>query len=435
MVLSSINTGFAVGEDGYGSNNMTYEELVKIIQKHLLLADTGIIRFLAAVVLANRMGALDPTWVFLVTSSSGGKSSLLEALNKVKNTIYLDDLTGNTLISGAKRSGKETSFIYSIPKYGMLVMTDFTLLLDKDEETNKKIMSQFRLVYDGKIRKAYGTGESIPWKSQFGLVAGTTTAIYEKQQNFAALGERMVYYYLDQPDRLAMTEMALDNIKTKKAGREEMADAFAAYIDGISLAEDLPELPKELKSYLIQLSEMATRARSAIARKRYHRDNPIIMAHALEMPTRMALQLLNVGYGMAVQRPDQKLQAEDFNILYKTAIDSIPIERKKLMEVMTGYMSTDISGAAAQLGLPYDTVKTTMEDLSALGVVTQHKSQAQGRFYFELKTEYRELISKFRHIEMTDKILEKKDDQTDSGGAPLPEEPPVISSEEAGLGF
>lgn len=389
---------------------MTYPELIQIIKKHLLLADTGIVKFLCGIVIANRIQDLDPTWVFLVTGSSGGKSSLLEAFNMIDGNIYIDDMTGNTLLSGAKKAGKETSFIYKIPKYGMLLMTDFTLLLDKDEETNKKIMSQLRLIYDGKIRKAYGTGEEIPWNGQFGVIAGTTTSIYEKQQAFQALGERMIYYYMDQPDREKATEMALDNISTKKAGRIEMAEAMKAYIDSIPVPTTLAVIPKDQQQYLIRLSEMATRARSAVARKKYHRDNPITMTHALEMPMRMALQLLNLGYGMAALNPNNVLLPEDYTIIYKAALDSIPIERKKLMETMTGYMSTDISGAAATLGLPYDTVKIHMEDLSALGVVSQHKSQAQGRFYYELKPEYRELISQFRGIQMTSDTLEDPND-------------------------
>lgn len=391
---------------------MKYEELVEIIKRHLLIKDTGIIKFLCGVVVANRMEELDPTWLFLVSGSSGGKSSLLEALQEVKDTVYLDDMTGNTLISGAKKGGgQEASFIYTIPPYGMLVMTDFTLLLDKDEETNKKIMSQLRLIYDGKFRKAYGTGDTVPWRNQFGLIAGTTTAIYEKQQSFAALGERMVYYHMEQPDREKATEMALDNIKEKKLGRKEMVAAFAAYLKQFEKPKLPHQIPNEVKNYLIKLSEMSTRARSAVARKKYHRDNPITQTHDLEMPMRMALQLLNVGYGLAALNENKELAPEDYNLLYKAAIDSIPSERKKLMEVMTGFMSTDISGAAARLGLPYDTVKHTMEDLSALGLVTQYKSAAQGRFFYELDLKYRELISQFRNIEITNKVLEKPSDE------------------------
>lgn len=198
-----------------------------------------------------------------------------------------------------------------------------------------------------------------------------------------------------------------------------MAEAIKAYVDSIKVPTELTVIPKEQQQYLIKLSEMATRARSAVARKKYHRDNPITMTHALEMPMRMALQLLNLGYGMAALNPNNVLLPEDYTIIYKAALDSIPIERKKLMETMTGYMSTDISGAAATLGLPYDTVKLHMEDLAALGVVTQNRSQAQGRFYYALKEEYRQLISEFRHIKMTSDVLEAPEGDAGLSGGEL----------------
>jgi len=216
---------------------------------------------------------------------------------------------------------------------------------------------------------------------------------------------------MEQPDRQKATKMALNKVKDKKAGRKEMALAFAQYLSNFNEPSLPEEIPQDVQDYLIQLSEMSTRARSAVARKKYHRDNPITMAHDLEMPMRMALQLLNVGYGLAALNAEKKLLPEDYQLLYKAALDSIPSERKKLMEIMTGFLSTDISGAAAKLGMPFDTVKHSMEDLAALGVVTQYKSKSQGRFFYELLPEYRQLISKFRNIAMTDKILEKPSEE------------------------
>lgn len=395
-------------------NSVTLPELQSVVEKYLLLADKNIIKFLTSVYVANKMTSLTPTWVFLVGASSGGKSTLLEPFSYIESSFFIDDLSGKTLFSGMRSThGQENSLIYKIPPNGMVFITDFTLMLDKEETTAKEIMSQLRLIYDGKFKSFKGNSENQDWQGRFGLVAGVTTAVYEKQQQYAALGERMVYYFFDQPSRSEATERALNNIDKTQAIKEEIGKAFSEYMIQY-LHPSLYEVSMEVKKNLISLSDLATRARSSVSRKRYSRDNPITHINALEMPMRMAKQLLNVGQGLMNLNDDHKLNEADGKILYKIALDSIPMERRRVMEKLTLFMQSDVSGIAAALGLPYDTVKLHLEDLSALGVLIQHKQATAGRFYYELKPEFRDLISNFGNIGMTNKVLEEE--------VPLPEE-------------
>ena len=88
-----------------------FVELQDEFNKMLLLADDGVLKLLIATVVANQMDG-DPVWMFLVASSSGGKSELITTLNTIQigehNLIFpISDLTTNTFASGQKKTGKE----------------------------------------------------------------------------------------------------------------------------------------------------------------------------------------------------------------------------------------------------------------------------------------------------------------------------------------
>lgn len=404
---------------------MTIEELKSKVCEYMLLADPSIIKFLAAVCMANRIDCLTPTWVFLVGASSGGKSTLLEPFSSLPNSTFLDNLTGKTLFSGMKSHEVETSLVNSITRNSMVLITDFTLMLDKDEKEVQQIMSQFRLIYDGKFNNYSGNGKKEHWTGRFGIIAGVTTAVYEKQQQYAALGERMVYYYFEQPDRKLATRMALKNINKTEQIKKEIGLAFKEYIEQTPIPTSTFPIDEQITNDLIDLSEMSTSARSSVSRKKFHRDNPITQINSLEMPMRMAKQLLNIAQGLMALNPDHTLNDEDKKILFKTAIDSIPKTRKDVMVKLTLFHRADVAGVAAELGLPYDTTKVHLEDLSALGVVSQHKA-GNTKFQYELKPEYRSLIAKFTNIEMSDNVLEVKAD------IPLPE-PPLTDIEQQAI--
>lgn len=399
---------------------MTLEELTKIVDKYLLLADKNIIKFLCAVAVANKIQALTPTWVFLVGASSGGKSTLLEPFRGLESK-FISDLSAKTLFSSMKSTQQDAAAITRFPQDGGLVIfTDFTLILEKDELVAKEIMSQFRLIFDGGFEKLSGNNSDKSWSGRFGLILGVTTAVYEKQQQYAAVGERMIYYNFDQPDRINATIMALENLDKTDVMKAEIANAYAEYINGTPIPDKIAPIDKEFTRHIIRLSEMATRARSSVSRNKFKRDNPITQINALEMPMRFAKQILNVAQGLIALNQDGQLHEEDKIILYKAAIDSIPKSRKEVMETLTEFHQADIPGVATKMGLPYETVKMVLEDLAALGVVTQHRSMTRGVFHYQLQHTYRELISSFLNIEMTDKTLEKQEET-----APLPEDVPL----------
>ena len=149
-----------------------FSDLQKEFEKTFLFKDTGVLRLMCATVIANQMD-LDPVWLFLVASSSGGKSELISSLNDIEveghNLIFpISDLTSNTFASGQKRTGKETSLLFKMPSGSIMTFKDFTSILSKNREARAEIVGQLREIYDKEYTKRTGTGDDIVWRGKLG---------------------------------------------------------------------------------------------------------------------------------------------------------------------------------------------------------------------------------------------------------------------------
>lgn len=394
---------------------MTLNQLEETVHKYLMIADPGIIKLICAVVVANRL-PIPSVWCFIVSNSSGGKSALLNSLQEVDGIYPMDDLTPQTFISGAKaKGGKETSLLFRLPDKPIIVFKDFTVLLDKDDTSRKAIISQLRKIYDGDINKSFGTGEDIRVEIKVGMLAGTTTAIHSLTAKFAAMGERFLMYNMEQPDRVEVTLRAIRNINDFEANKM-MRIAFKEYIDGLVIPEEMPKLPEDVFQELTHLSDFATKARSAVEREEYSREKNIKMIHAPEMPMRFAKQLVSIGMSLSIMNsqnggsPD--LTPMDNKILYKMALDSIPQQRKVILQQLTYVHQTTVAALSVAVALPTTSLQGVLDELVGLKVVT--KSLGMGnKVLYELKPGYRALMSRFENIEMTDTVSTEGEEDTE----------------------
>lgn len=418
---------------------MEFEELEDNIKKYLLLADRGIIKLLCACVIANRMVKLDPTWLFIVSSSSGGKSELLLALSYAGGTMPKDDLTTKTFISGAKNGGKETSLLFRMPDHAILVIKDLTVLLSKFSKDSAEIFSQLRMIYDGTFSKSFGTGEDIDAKPRMGLIAGTTPVIEDFQADDAAVGQRAIKYYMKQPPDKEIDDVTEEVLAGKQdhTMREMMGASFSSFLDKPEWIQkegiiDVPDLPKDVIQDLAALSGMATLARSSVKRRQYDREQRIERVNMREMPFRFAKQLSNLAKAMMVINKGS-LTGLDKSIIYQVALDSIPSERKRIMMVATRFGTVALDGLSGNLSLPEESVKIHLDDLVALGVMVKKYSGGATKNLYTLRDNYRELMSRFEHIEMTDEILE--DDQEELKQPQMPKITLPTAEEQALIGF
>ncbi len=382
---------------------MIYQQLENGIRKYMLLADTGLVKLIVSIWAANQMPIIPP-WIMLVGGSAGGKSMILNGIKDAPGLLKIDDLTSNTFLSGQKSFEKSSSLLDNLPQNPILCFSDFSTMITKNPETRAEIFSQMRRLWDGDMHKKTGNGVNKSWEGQKvpGVIGACTTTIYEVLPEMGDMGERLVLYHIKMPPRKEVAKFSIRRLNDRSQ-EADMKLLFNKFMAELVIPTEIPTFSDEIEDELIDLADLATRARSSIKRDQYDRGKAQLFVHDLEGPTRLLKTIMGVATGMAVVNGSAELPAEDKHTLYRLALDSIPMNRKKLLNYLTqhdGRKSVDI-----QIGLNMDqgVIDRTLQDLNSLEVVTKYKGTGGG-WVWSLKMEYRMLLSKFEGI-----VLEAKD--------------------------
>ena len=352
-----------------------FATLEQIVKKWLLLKDIGIIKVLVATVIANKLPG-DPVWLFLVTASGGAKTELIRGLNKIEKVYPISDLTPQTFLSGEK-SNKNASLLLRLPKEVILTYKDFTSVLTMHRDKSHAILSQLREIYDGYYRKDFGTGETKSWNGKIGFIAGVTPIIDTHYSIYQVLGERFIQYRPIQAGSVALAKRAIADRGKENQMREEIQDAFNGFISGVRIPHEETPIPKELENKIAYLSSFCAKARSGIVRESYF-SREIELISESELPTRLAKQLVTLAFAFSLIS-DGKFREEDYRLIYKIGMDSLPQKRRLVIETLIEANDySEIANIAKKIGYPDNTTRRTFEDLHALRLLDR-ENPGQGK--------------------------------------------------------
>jgi hypothetical protein len=367
---------------------ISFQGLEDVIHKWLLMADVGLIRIVAATVIANKLRA-DPVWVFIVAAPGGTKTELIRALGKVPGIYPISDLTPQTFLSGQK--GTKGSLLHRLDPETILTYKDFTTVLTMHRDKRHAILSQLREIYDGSFSKEFGTGETKNWEGKMGFIAGVTSIIDNHQSVFQVLGERFIQYRPKQPDPILLARKAISNNNSGKEMREEIQQAFADFISSIKIPETLPEMSEDMQDRIAHLAAFCVRGRSGVVREGYSREIDLIPDS--ELPTRLAKQFITLV--AALDLIDNTDQERNYNLIYKIGMDSLPQKRRKILTILgftEGLLET--AEVATTIGYPTNTTRKILEDLHGLGLIDRDH---QGQGYsdrWSINTETKRLMAR-----------------------------------------
>lgn len=355
---------------------ITFAALETTINKWLLIKDTGLVKIIAATIIANRVSA-DPVWLFIVTASGGTKTEILRGLNKIKEVYPVSDLTPQTFLSGER--GQNSSLLLRLPQYVILSMKDFTTVLTMHFDKRHAILSQLREIYDGQFKKEFGTGESKEWIGKMGFIAGVTSVIDKHIAVYQTLGERFIQYRPTQPDPIKMSMRAINNSGNEDLMREEIQDAFAAFIEGVDVPEGPIAIPEDMKNRIAHLAAFCVRARSGVIREGYS-SREIELIPEVEMPTRLSKQLITLMNALALV--DGGYSEENYRLLYKVGMDTIPLMRKQAIMCLLRHGDIMLTEKVAiKLHYPTNTIRRVLEDMAGLKLIKRyrkHEGNADG---------------------------------------------------------
>ncbi|MEE9541063.1 MAG: hypothetical protein V3V85_06175, partial [Candidatus Thorarchaeota archaeon] len=355
----------------------TREALGKCIEtvgKWLLLPNDSVIRYLMALVIANRLPG-DPVWGFVIAPSGGAKTELLNALSDIPEIYPISDLTPQTFISGLMKN-KKASLLLRLKRGDILTLKDFTTVLQLPRDSRQQILSQLREIADGSYVKEFGTGERISWDGKLGFIAGVTPIIEQHRNVYAVLGERFLQLRTVLPPRKDLAKAAREGSGKEEEMRRELRKAMADCIASVDL-DTIPEWSEDLGSALDSLVTLCAIARSGVVRSGgYSKELQVIPEP--EVPTRLIKQLVKLGQASAMLRGADKVETEDYELIKKVAIDTMPATRWKILQALPAEPDlVTTSTVATAVGLPPSTTKRHLQDLQGLKLVVGGKPSGE----------------------------------------------------------
>lgn len=370
---------------------MTINELHTELKKLMYIEDLNLIDVVLASIVANSRQIGDPVWLTIIGPSSGGKSQLIRPFGMAHSGYIhrVDDLTANTLISGSL--GVDNSLLGKIGAAGVLSMDDLTVLFSKNPEQRGEILSQFRMLYDGRFAKSSGNRkEEMVWEGYLGLISGSTPAIYRYFGEVADMGERFISYRMKPIDVHKAVEFVSANPKTSKELNNDISTVLSEFLPPLLTNEDttLPDLHEDTLLAIQEASEHFTLLRTPI-----HLDERSGLVDEFpepEMPFRVMKQLtcLAKGFQLLQDDPSKPLSPNYVTALEWTAYSLANDKRRAYIKAVAAldYQGMKIStrNLSALTGLHNEVVTRGLSQLQALNIISLASEEDTNRREFTI---------------------------------------------------
>lgn len=379
---------------------MNKQELKAELSKYQYFENTDVIDVALANIISTRLKLGKPVWLVIIGASSGGKSQIIDPISMTgqggkKDYIHrVDDLTENTFLSGM---GEEFSLLPKIGKRGIISMSDLTVLFSRNAESRNAILSQFRRVYDGEMNKVSGKSkDSLQWKGNLGVIAGSTPSIYGHFEQVSDMGERFIYYRMKDYSPEKAVEIALNRDLFGKDLDKELCGLYDKYIKSVvknAAGADF-ELCDATKKRIGSVSMLAEklRATSEMDWKEEHMKRLPSVAY----PSRVAIQLSVLAKGLAAMKHYEeghtKLGEEELRIIDWCAYSLANEEKRAVLDVLVKQdydHKLNTSDIAAVVGLGNSPVKNILQNLASAGVLERSNTSVSGSlsesYYWKIK--------------------------------------------------
>jgi hypothetical protein len=423
----------------------TLGRLKQQFKRHFYFSDDVVIDVVLGLIAGNAFDN-DPLWLYLIGPPSVGKTELLLSVQGRPETYFVSQFTAHSLISGYKepqpasgsgtkkrRKGKKANSASSgsseqgnavegnqeaigededkhqstrapcSEDYSLLpllngktlIIKDFTVIHQLPGDIRLQILSQLRDAYDGFSSRKVGNDHIKSYHSKFNLMAGMTPVI-EKDWSLNTLGERFLMLRITVEDRKAHARKALDAVldgvtRTNQATGEStdvrkiLQSAVNDFLDNREWF--VPTVETEMRERILDLAEILAVGRTHVYRDKD--DNMPCLPQA-EIASRVAKQLVRVGMGVALVRGRRKVTEDEFAVMKRVALDSLPSNRLMLLRAMwedkdkVGRMLEHFTAKIS--GLSKSAVRRELENLCELGVAT--RSSVGAIVFYRLSKEF-----------------------------------------------
>lgn len=381
---------------------MKLKDIENEFDKYIARKDPWVLSLIMATLVGNALINRDPIWSMIVAPSSGGKTTFIAPATGVSYVYFIDDMTEKTLLSGYKVKGKEVSLLTTIGS-GIMAFSDFTSILSKNPNSRGEILTQLKLVYDQKVTKYTGTGSS-KWEGKIGFLGAATPDIYYHLESGRSMGERFLYYWLEQPTD---EEIAAKQQGVKISANEItklMAPMYGEYCQSVRewIGEHgLPDLSitKEQRERIWRAAIFCVNGKATVhTNYKTGKVDQIPNKAGVGRDSKMfdaLLHALQIMDAMEAGDPKKPVSDERIEMIEKCAYSSINRERRKILEIL-GESATPMSGsqigASKGLGLEKESVEIYLAPLHAVGLISKKAGNPHTWFIEDAKI--REFVRK-----------------------------------------
>jgi len=203
---------------------VTFDELVAVFRRWLLMPDDSLLRLVAACCVAHHLAG-DPTWLLILGPSGSGKTEVLRSFSGLDFCRDVSKLTPRTLLSGHR---EVTPLIRQLTDK-VIIIKEMGTLLSLNRGAMGEVLGQLREVYDGYLTADYGNGQSVVWNGRVGLVAAGVPVIERSLGLDSQLGERFLYFRPPEVERLETARRSLGHAGREEDMRRELMEAVTIW--------------------------------------------------------------------------------------------------------------------------------------------------------------------------------------------------------------
>lgn len=324
-------------------------------------------RAVLAAYIANRKLDGDPVWLMLVGGSGVGKTERLIPLAVMPDVVLESSITGPAALlsgTGKKERAKDATggLLRKLPEGGgVLLLKDFTSIIDMHRDSRAEVLAALREVYDGRWDRSVGAegGRTLTWTGHLGLLAGCTTAIDSAHSVMSVMGTRFLLVRL-QGDR-DIAGSAFDHVGRERLMRDELRAAVRGLLDHLPGAA---YEKTEIRGEVIALASFVALARSPVDRDS---QSEIRLVLDPEAPTRIVKMLTQLWRACGLLG---LAKADAWKMVRRVGLDSIPKLRRAILDYLATCITAPTTTAVAEaVDHPGSTTRRGLEDLTAHRVV------------------------------------------------------------------
>lgn len=382
-----------VAQDPREGEYVPFSEIEEAYRKWLYLPDTEVLSVMFGTIIANYLEG-DPLWTFLVAPPGGTKTELLNTISQAPNVITTSSMTARALVSGSQTAGGADPSLIPRLNGKVLVVKDFTTILNMPQMARDEIFGILRDAYDGKTERDFGNGIHRCYYSRFGFISGVTPAHEQYTEGNSSLGERFLYFNVPIPsDARGREEYMLQ--AQKNSGREVLMREELSTMGSKVLSFAYPRtpgMPDNLIRKTISLAQLLSKARGTVVRDKFTRE--ITHGAYSEVGTRLTKQFTKMMRGISMLHDEANITMHAYSIVRKMALSTAPHRVETILRNMwlggceETYLTEDV---ADMLDLPKLVSERQLENMKALGLLTR-SSLGLGRSAWRLSDDAKYLI-------------------------------------------